>query len=85
MLASMLLWLWPRVCVLSLTGCQAMLASVLSMVVTMCVCAVVNWMSSYARFCASMVVATCVLSLTGCQAMLASVLLWLWHVCVCCR
>ena len=26
------------VCVLSLTGCQAMLASVLSMVVAMCVC-----------------------------------------------
>ena len=30
MLASVLLWLSPRVCVLSLAGCQAMLASVLS-------------------------------------------------------
>ena len=46
--------------------------------------AVVNWMSSYARFCASMVVArVCVLSLTGCQVMLVSVVLWLLpRVCV---
>ena len=57
MLASALLWLWP-VCVLSLTGCQAMLAYVLLWLWPR-VCAVVDWMSSYARFCASMVVATC--------------------------
>ena len=59
MLASVLLWLWPRVCELSLIGCQDMLASVLLWLWPR-VCAVVNWMSSYARFCASMVVATCV-------------------------
>ena len=64
MLASVLLWLWPRVCAVvkwmssyarfcAFYGCGHV-----------CVCAVVNWMSSYARFCASMVVATCVLSLT---------------------
>ena len=59
MLASVLLWLWPRVCaVVNWMSSYARFCA--PMIVATCVCAVVNWMSSYARFCASMVAATCV-------------------------